>query len=104
MDIDTSVPVSSSIFTRFFAVVLGLIHTFLTKVRSSLGDRTRLLLSGIMSAWSHGVYTCVLLFVQMNVVPSGVREIAPKDEPDLWRFTIVFLRSFDFHMMSSEEV
>jgi hypothetical protein len=25
-----------------------------------------------MAAWSHGVYTCVLLFVQMNVVPSGI--------------------------------
>ena len=40
MDIDTFVPVSSSIFTRSFAVVLGLICT---KVRSSLGDRTPLL-------------------------------------------------------------
>ena len=32
-------------------------------------------------------------------------EIAPKDEPDLWRSTIFFLRSwlisFDFPMMSS---
>jgi hypothetical protein len=42
VDIDTFVPVSSSIFTRSFAV-LGLICTFRTKVRSSLGDRTRLL-------------------------------------------------------------
>ena len=58
-------------------------------------------------AWSHGVYTCVLLFVQMNVVPSGVMEIAPKDEPDLWRSTKTILRSwmiyFDFPMMSSKE-
>ena len=34
-------------------------------------------------------------------------EIAPKDEPDLWRSTICFLRSwlisFDFPMMSSKE-
>ena len=34
-------------------------------------------------------------------------EIAPKDEPDLWRSTIVFLKSrmisFDFPMMSSKE-
>ena len=43
LDIDTFVPISSSIFTRSFAVVLGLICTFRTKVRSSLGDRTRLL-------------------------------------------------------------
>ena len=43
MDIGTFVPVSSSIFTRSFAVVLGLICTFRTKVRSSLVDRTRLL-------------------------------------------------------------
>ena len=40
---DTFVPVSSSIFTRSFAVVLGLISGFRTKVCSSLGDRTRLL-------------------------------------------------------------
>ena len=40
VDIDTFVPVSSSIFTRSFAVVLGFICT---KVRSSLGERTRLL-------------------------------------------------------------
>ena len=34
-------------------------------------------------------------------------EIAPKDEPDLWRSTIFFLRSwltsFDFPVMSSKE-
>ena len=34
-------------------------------------------------------------------------EIAPKDEPDLWRSTIFFLRSwlicFEFPMMSSKE-
>ena len=58
------------------------------------------------AAWSHGVYICVLLFVQMNVVP-GVWKIAPKDEPDLWRSTIFFLRSWlislNFPMMSSKE-
>ena len=43
MDIDTFVRVSASILTRSFAVVLGLICTFRTKVRSSLGDRTRIL-------------------------------------------------------------
>ena len=43
VDKDTFVPVSSSIFTRSFDVVLGLICTFRTKVRSSLGDRMHLL-------------------------------------------------------------
>jgi hypothetical protein len=43
VDIDTFVPVSSSIFTRSFAAVLGWICISHTKVRSSLGDRTRLL-------------------------------------------------------------
>ena len=43
VDIDTVVPISSSIFTRSFAVVLGLICTFRTKVHSSLGDRTAML-------------------------------------------------------------
>jgi hypothetical protein len=58
-DIDTFVPVSSSIFTRSFAVVLGLIWTFYTKIHPSLGDRTCLL----PEWWLHGGYTCVLLFV-----------------------------------------
>ena len=26
----------------------------------------------MLTAWSHGVYICVLFFVQMNVVPSGI--------------------------------
>ena len=78
VDIDTFVPVSSSIFTRSFAVVLGLICTFRTKVCSSLGDRMRLLLSCMMAEGSHGVYTCILLFVQMNVVPSGVWKLLPR--------------------------
>ena len=38
--IDTFVPVSSSIFTRSFAVVLRLICIFHTKVCSSLGDES----------------------------------------------------------------
>ena len=78
VDIDTFVPVPSRIFTRSFAVVLGLIFTFRTKVRSSLGHRTRLFLSGMTAAWSHGVYTCVLLFLQMNVVPSGISKLLPR--------------------------
>ena len=43
VDNDTVLPVSASIFTRSFAVVLGLIRTFHTKKRSSLGFRIRLL-------------------------------------------------------------
>jgi hypothetical protein len=43
VDRDTFVPISSRIFTWSFAVVLGLIRTFRTKVFSSLGDRTSLL-------------------------------------------------------------
>jgi hypothetical protein len=82
-----------------FAVVLGLFRTFRTKVRSSLGHRKRLLPERY-DGWSHGVYTCVLLFVQINVVPSGVWKIAPKVEPDLWRSWLI---SFEFPMMSSKE-
>jgi hypothetical protein len=32
----------------------------------------------MMAAWNHGVYTCVLLFVQMKVVPSGVWKLLPR--------------------------
>ena len=108
MDIDTFVPVSSSIFTRSFVVVLGLICTFRTKVRSSLGDRTRLLpeqydscvvpwclyLRTIVCTDERGTFRCL--------------KIAPKDEPDLSRSTIFFfLRSWliysDFPVMSSKK-
>ena len=78
VDIDTFVPVSSSIFTRAFAVVLVLICTFRTKVRSSVETERVSFLSSMTAAWSHGVYTCVLLFVQMNMVPSGVRKLLPR--------------------------
>ena len=78
MDIDAFVPVSSSIFTRSFAVVLGLICTFRTKVRSSLGDRTHLLPEMYDGCVVPCVYTCVLLFVQMNVVLSGVWKFLPR--------------------------
>ena len=35
-------------------------------------------LSGMTVEWSYGIYTCVLLFVQMNVVPSGVWKLLPR--------------------------
>ena len=99
----TFVPVSSSIFTRSFAVALRLISTFRTKVRSSLGDRTLLLperYDGCMVPWC--------LYLRTIVRGNFSRlEIAPKDEPDLWRSAIFLLRSwmisFDFTMTSSKE-
>ena len=90
MDIDTFVPVSSSIFTKSFAVVLGLICTFRTKVRSSLGDRTRLLperCGGCVIPW------CLYLHTIVCTDERGTfrhLEIAPKDELDLWRSTLFF--------------
>ena len=90
VDIDTFVLVSSSIFTRSFAVVLGVICTFRTKVRSSLGDRTRLLpehCDGCVVPW------CLYLRTIVCTDERGTfrsLEIAPKDEPDLWRSTIFF--------------
>ena len=84
MDIDTFVPVSSSIFTRSFAAVLGLICTFHTKVCSSLGDRMRLL-----PEQYDGCVVPLCLYLR-TIVCTDERgtfrhlEIAPKDEPDLW--------------------
>jgi hypothetical protein len=82
VDIDTFVPVSSSIFTRSFAVVLGLICTFRTKVCSSLGDRMRLLperYGGCVVPW------CLYLRTIVCTDEGGTfrsLEIARKDEPD----------------------
>ena len=94
MDIDTFVPVSSSIFTRSFAVVLGLICTFRTKVRSSLADRTCLLPEQYdicVVSW------CLYLRTIVDTDERGTfrhLEIASKDEPDLWRSTADFLGGF----------
>ena len=52
VDIDTFVPVSSSIFTRSFAVVLGLICTFRTDVHTSIGDRTLIITKCLLSVVS----------------------------------------------------
>ena len=51
------------------------------------------------AAWSHGVYTCVLLLVQMNVVPSGIWKLLPRMNQTCGGLHI----SFDFPMMSSQE-
>ena len=56
-----------------------------------------------MPAWSHGVYTCVLLLVQMNVVPSGVWKLLPRMNRTTFLFLRSWLISFDFPMMSSKE-
>ena len=107
MDIDTFVPVSSSIFTRSFSVVLGLICTFRTKVCSSLGDRTRILpeqYDGCVVPW------CLYLRTIVCTDERGTfrhLDISYKDEPDLWGSTVFFLGSwlisFDFPMVSSKE-
>jgi hypothetical protein len=81
----TFVLVFSSIFTRSFVVVLELICTFRTKVCSSLGDRMRLLpkrYAGCVVQW------CLYLHAIVCADECGTfrrLEIAPKDEPDLWR-------------------
>ena len=93
MDIDTFV--SSSIFTRFFAVVLGLICTFRTKVRSSPGDRVRLFperYDACVVPWCLYLHTIVCTDERGTF---RLLEIAPKDEPDLWRSTKrIILRSW----------
>ena len=93
VDIDTFVPVSSSIFTRSFAVVLGLICTFRNKVHSSLGDRMRLFperYDGCVVPWCLYLHTIVCTDERSTF---RHLEIAPKDEPDLWRSTVFFLKS-----------
>ena len=100
MDIDTFVPVSSSIFTSSFAVVLGSICTFCTKVHSSLGDKTYILperCDGCVVPW------CLYLRTIVCTDEGGIfrrLDIAPKDEPDFWKSWLI---SFDFPMMSSKE-
>ena len=90
VDIDTFVPVSSSIFTRSFAAVLGLICTSHTKVRSSQEDRTRLFperYDGCVVPWY--LYLRTIVCTDERATFRRL-VIAPKDEPDLWRSTNVF--------------
>ena len=83
VDIDTFVPVSSSIFTWSFAVVLVLICSFHTKVRSSLGDRLLLpeRYDGCVVPW------CSYLRTIVSTDECGTfrrLEIAPNEEPDFF--------------------
>ena len=68
MDIDTFVLVSSSIFTKSFAVALGLICTFRTKVLFVCVFPWCLNLRTIVCTDERDTFRCL--------------EIAPKDEPD----------------------
>ena len=62
-------------------------------------------LSGMTAAWSHGVYTWVLLFVQMNVLPSGFGNCSQgwTRLVEVYNFFLrSWLISFDFPMISSK--
>ena len=54
----------------------------------------------LMAALSHGVYTCILLFVQMNMVPSGICNFLPRMNQPFLRSWLIY---FYFPMMSSKE-
>uniref|UniRef100_A0A4W5RBI0 Anion exchange protein n=1 Tax=Hucho hucho TaxID=62062 RepID=A0A4W5RBI0_9TELE len=101
VDIDTFVPVSSSIFTRSFAVVLGLICTFRTKVRSSLGDRTSLLperYDGCMVPWCLYLHTIVCTdergtFRHLEIVFVELNELVMDKNQELqWRETARWIK------------
>ena len=59
-------------------------------------------LSRMMAAWSHGVYTCVLLFVQM--IPSGVGKLLPKMNQTCGGTHFIFLRSWLIFYFFSHDV
>ena len=100
-DTDTFAPLPSSVLTRTFAVVLGLIRTFCTKARSP--DRRRRLpewYGGSMVLWS--------LFIQTNVVPTGIWKLLPRMKQTCggpkYFFSRSWLISSDFPIMSSKDV
>ena len=72
VDIDTFVPVSSSICCSGIDLHFSHQSTFISR-RQNVS-----FLSSMTAAWSHGVYSCVLLFIQMNVVPSGIWKLLPR--------------------------
>ena len=103
VDIDTFVPVSSSICTRSFAVVLGLICNFRSKVRSSLGDRTRLLperYDGCVVPWClYCLYRWTWYLQAFGNCSQGWARLV-----EVYHFFMKsWLISFDFPMMSGKE-
>ena len=105
VDVDTFVPVSSSIFTRSFAVVLRLICTFRTEVHSSLGDRTRLLperYDSCVVPWCLYLRTivCTDECVYLQVFGNCSQAWTTLVEVFLLRSWLIY---FDFPMMSSKE-
>ena len=59
------------------------------------------------AVWSHGIYTCILLFVQKNVVPSGVWILFQTMNQTCGGLQMILVRSwlisFEFPMMSNKE-
>ncbi|KAI4883910.1 hypothetical protein NFI96_021125 [Prochilodus magdalenae] len=107
VDNDTLLPASAIMFTRSFAFALGLICTLRTKARSSLGHRT-FFLPEPYDGWTlpSFLYLCIIVCTDERGTFRHL-EVAPKDEPDLCKSTILFLISwlisFDFPMMLLKE-
>jgi hypothetical protein len=81
-----------------------LICTFRTKVRSSLGDRTRLLperYAGCVVPWC--LYLCTIVCTDERGT-FRCFEIALKDEPDLWRPYFFLLGSWLIYFCFSRDV
>ena len=102
VDIDTFVPVYSSIFIRSFAVVLGLICTFHAKVRASLGDRTCLLPWAVW--WLRGPMVFILANYCLYRWTWYIQAFGncSQDEPDLLRSTIFVEVLADFFWFSHD--
>lgn len=100
VDNETLLPSSASIFTRSFALVLGLFWTYWTKLRSSLGPRIRLRPERY-DGWMFPpcLYLHIIVWTDERHICRHL-EIASKDKTDLCKSTILFLISwlisFDF--------
>lgn len=86
-------PISSSIFTRSFAVLLGLIYTYRTKARSSMRQKLSPYLTSLMIEWS--IYTfvlyCIIYTNEQCTTSSDLWKYFLKDKPNfLWSTIFVF--------------
>lgn len=106
VNLDTFVPVSSSIFKRLFAAVFGLILIFSTK--STFISRRQNMSPSLTVKWLCGSMVFklgILSFAQMNMGPSCIWKLLPRiyltcRGPIL--ILISWLISFDYPMVSSK--
>ena len=99
-------PASASIFTSLLLLFWGWYANYARKHIHLWETEPNSFLSDMMAGHFHGLYLRIIVLAD-ELGTFRHLEIVSKDEPDLWKSTILFLTSllvsFDFPMMSHKE-